>query len=484
MLKLEEYRRSSNLAVSLGLLAVPLAAVMALLFGLNPLYIGGGFVGIAVCIAFFTHFEQTVLGLLILRSFLDLFSKQQVPAIFGTAIISLSLIYIIKQILTRQRILTDKFLWFFALWVVLQGLWVVLLPLGAFDASADAFPTALREWVRLSSWVSVYFLITQLREQTPPQRVVNALFIGLIPPLVVAAIQIIIPPSLLPSFLVFETSGIFETGSRISGSLGHPNTFGVFLLFFVGLTVWRWQQSAQSIKWLLLLGALVAFISSTKAIAGLAMLFVLVPLLIAPRLKASTLFGGVILLVVSLVVFTSTDFGRERLASLSETPLLNPDIDPSVSILTSWYDRNSFNWRIAQWTFLLQAWQQSPILGNGLATSPSLTVLGNFAHNDYIRALAEGGILGLFLFILFLGGQFLRLMKVARLAPPNSKQRGFCLTLMAILVVLCIGMLTENIWTHTTTFFYWWAASAIAEWNWDTPQESEDSSLITYSNAG
>ncbi|MCX7595970.1 MAG: O-antigen ligase family protein, partial [Fischerella sp.] len=373
--------------------------------------------------------------------------------------------YVTVMLLTGQRVRTDRFWWFFAGWVALQGLWVVLIPLGGLgrlDAlySSVALSAAIREWVRLFSWVMVYLLVMQLKDRVAPEKVINALFFSLVIPLTVALIQILIPLS----------RGVVEIG-RINGTLGHPATFASFLLLFIALTCWKLTQARQRLPWMLLLATLAFFVVSTQALTVLGMILIFLIVLIAPRLNIFNLIGAVLLFLLILGLFASTDFGQERLASILATPLLNPDIDISRSILLSWSDGNSFNWRIAQWTFLLQAWQQSPLLGYGLATTPYLTVFtGYYAHNDYIRALAEGGIVGFIAFLVFLGAQFFRLVQLMQSSPEKSSQRNLCVVLMAIFLGLLVGMLTENMLTHTTLYFYWWLLLAVAGWNWNEQQ--------------
>lgn len=174
---------------------------------------------------------------------------------------------------------------------------------------------------------------------------------------------------------------------------------------------------------------------------------------VAPQVSVVNLVGSVVLLAAVVGLFASSDFGQERLASVANTPLFNRDMDISRAVLLSQGDNNSFNWRLAQWTFLLQAWQQYPIWGYGLLTCSKLTVLHNYAHNEYVRALVEGGIVGLIVFLVFFGTQMGRLIQLFQQAPHGSAKRDFCLAMLAMLLAMMIGMITENIWTHTTLFF-------------------------------
>ena len=455
------------------LIAVPIGFIA----GANPMNLGLVFGAIPAVIFFFARFEQAVIGLLILRSALDPFSGQQLPAAFAIALNALTILYVVVQLLTRKRVRTDKFWWVFAAWVALQGLWLVLMYFGGLGLDASYLPISIREWVRILSWLMIYLLVMQLQDKMHPEQLVSKLFLALIVPSTVALMQIFVP-FLLPAVFVGgggDGGSPVESVSRINGTLGHPNTFATFLLLFFGLTLWKLGLAKErKWIWLSLLGMLAFLYASTKALFALGMLGVFLLVFIAPKLSVPKLVGGVLLFGIALALFGSTEFGQQRLASLANTPLLNPNIDISRAILLSTADGNSFNWRLAQWTFLIQAWQEHPIFGYGLATCKYLTTLVAYAHNDYVRALAEGGLVGFGAFLLFLMAQLIRLLQLFWIAPAGSGQRNLCLILIAVFVGTLMGMLTENIWSHTTLFFYWWTLIAVAGWNWDEKIMNEE----------
>lgn len=473
MLTNKHSSRYSLVGILVGLAGIGIGIVAGFLAGASPLLLALPIFAVLVLVWFFTKFEYAVIGLLILRSSLDIFSAQQLPSVFALSLNVLTLLYVTVSLLIGQRVKVDHFWWFFAGWVALQGLWVVLLPLGGLGLDGTHLSTAIREWVRLFSWLMVYLLVMQLKDRIHPQKIISALFISLCIPLTVALLQTVLPASLLPSFLTRVQSGSLQgvdTLSRINGTLGHPNTFSTFLLFFIGLTCWQLEQSRRRWPWLLLLGVLAFFLVSTKTLIALVMTFILLLVLISPRLTPLKLIGGLLLFAVLIVLYGSTEFGRQRLASIANTPLLNPDIDISRSILLSASDGNSFNWRITQWNSLLKAWQYSPIFGYGLGTSSAVGYFKNHPHNDYIRALVEGGIVGLITFITFLGVNILRFTHLLQTSATSISQKNLCLVLMAILIALSVGMITENIWSHTTLFFYWLTTSAIVSWDWQDKQ--------------
>ncbi|PIG94125.1 O-antigen ligase family protein [Gloeocapsopsis sp. IPPAS B-1203] len=461
---------SSRLAFWVSIGGVAVGIVAGFLAGAQPLYLGLAIVAVVAVIYFFADFERAVLGLLILRSSLDIFSAQQIPAAFAIGVDALTLLYVTVQLLTHQSVQTDRFWWFFAGWVALQGLWVILLPLGGLGLDASVLPDSIREWVRIFSWLAFYLLVMQLQGRVAPNKIISLLFVSLIVPVTVALLQMFVPSSLLPPLLSTENvSGLYsvEGANRIKGTLGHPSGLATYLLLFIGLTYWKLKLTKRSLPLLILLGLLVFVFVGSKSLSGLAMLGTFVLVATASQLKLKNAIAGILLLVIVLGLFISTPFGQERLNTFANTPLFNPNIDVSRAILLSRTDLNSFNWRLAQWTFLLQSWQNSPFLGHGLSTSHYLSVFHNYAHNDYIRALVEEGIVGLIAFLAFLGAQFIRLVYLLRTTPQNSPQRNLCFILLAILISMLVAMATDNIWRHTPFFFYWWSVFAVAGWNWN-----------------
>ncbi|MBD2194398.1 MULTISPECIES: O-antigen ligase family protein [Calothrix] len=473
--------RGNNLisfpTILLSIVGILLSIIFGVVANLQPLYIAllvVLIVAVSVTINFFKNFEQTLLGLLILRSALDAFSDQQVPAVFGLGLNILALLYVGNCLIARKKVQTDGFWWFLAGWIALQAVWVVLQKLGGLGLGPSYFPGALREWVRMFSGLMVYLLVMQMKEKVPPIKVVSSLFWSLVAPLTAATLQITVPPSKLPSFLVFQSGYAIEAGSRMNGTLGHPNAFATFTLFFLGLGLWKMGEVKQRIPWMILVTALAFFLVSSKSLTGLTMLVAFIPAFLAPKLNIANIISAVVLFGIVFYLFAGSEMGQERLQSLYGTPLLNPNIDTSRAILLQWTDGNSFNWRVAQWTFLINRWRDAPLLGYGLDTSRFLTPLASYSHNDYIRFLAEEGILGFSLFLIFIFAVFFRLIQLAYSVPSGSAKRNLCFAMLAFFISMLVGMIAGNVWSHTTMFFYWWTLLAVAGWDWDKPVNVED----------
>jgi O-antigen ligase len=475
MTMLTNQRASSLVTLSIVLAGLGIGIFAGFLASVRPAYLGLVAIAVPLIFYFFTKFEQAVIGLLIVRSALDPFSDQQIPAAFAIGINVLTLLYVVATLLVGRPVRTDRFWWLFAGWVALQGFWVILIPLGGQWLHTGVWRDSVREWVRLFSWLMVYLLVMQLKDRVHPQKIVSALFFALVIPLTAAMMQTILPVSLLPAILRGTQDPILGEISRINGTLGLSNTFATFLLLFIGLTYWKISQSQQRWPWLVLLGLLCFFYVSTKALFALMMLGVFILVLIAPRLSMINLIGGALLFGIVIALFGSTEFGQQRLGSLAQTPLFNPDMDISRAILLAQGDYNSFNWRLSQWTYLLKAWEQSPIFGYGLATSRHLTIYNNYAHNDYLMTLAEGGVVGFLVFLGFLSTQVTHLIHLLQRTSRSMAQQKLCWVLLAMLLSIMVGMITENIWTHTTFFFYWWTLFAVTAWDWNQPKLLDNS---------
>ncbi len=58
-----------------------------------------------------------------------------------------------------------------------------------------------------------------------------------------------------------------------------------------------------------------------------------------------------------------------------------------------------------------------------LATSRHLTIFNNYAHNDYLMALAEGGVVGFLVFLGFLGTQATHFIHLLQRTSQNKQQQ-------------------------------------------------------------
>ena len=472
---------SSRLPWFIGLMGLTVGAFIGLLSGAAPIIVGLLFVSSLFLTTFFLKFETVVISLLCLRVAIDCYSSLQLPTLFALSVNALTVLYLIVQAFRKKTIQTDWFFWALLTWWLIQGVWLILMPLDGLGFGMELFADSLREWVRLMSWVLVYLLIMQLKGKIHPIKLIHYFFWSLVAPIAVAILQVVVP-NVLPGDLnlnggdALNNQGPAVGESRIRGTLGHSNGFVTYLFMFIGLTQWRLGQAKEKLLWGVVLSILAFFYVSTKALYSLMMLAVFITVLIAPRLSVIKIVGGIVFFGLILFLFGSSEFGQDRLASIAKTPLLNPDMDVSRAIILSKGDGNSFNWRIAQWDYVMKQADLYPLFGYGLGTSIKISENSLLPHNDYVRAYAEGGAIGFSIYIGFLTLQVGRLIQLIKNARNSPTQYNFCLTLLALFLALPVGMLTENIWSHTMFFFYWYALLAIAGWDWS--EESETSTTI------
>ena len=452
--------------------------MIGLLTGVQPLLPGLLVPSTLILIYSLNKFEWFLMGWLILRSSVDGLVSLQLPTVFALGLDAIGALFLVTQLFKRQKIHTDWFWWGFLTWWLIQGLWLVMMRLGGLGFGSAMMDDSVREWIRIFSWVMMYLLVMQMKGKLNPERAITRLFLALIAPVTVAILQIALP-NILPAELSLnggDSSGILSTSEvRIRGTVGHANGFVTLIFLFIGLTIWKVQQVTGRTKflWLGLLSILAFFYVSAKALYSLLMLLVFTIVMIAPRLSIAKLVLGILGVGAVMILFGSTEFGQDRLASVAKTPLLNPDMDVSRAIILSKGDNNSFNWRIAQWTYLMGQFELSPIFGYGIGTNRFISENGLAPHNDYVRSLVEGGWVGFTTYIGFLLMQIVRLVQLLKESYLQPSRNALCLVLLAVFLALPVAMLTENIWTHTLLFFMWYSLLAMAGWDWSS-YNSED----------
>jgi O-antigen ligase len=437
------------------------SVVMGITAATKPLLLAAGIVAAVGIALLYNKFEFSILGLLIVRSSLDPFSKFQLASLLALVIDAITISYVIGCLLLHKRIKSDWWMIFLLVWTLLTAFWPLATVLGWLPKESEALSLGIREWIRIASYGAIYTLVMQLRDRIPGQKLLSYLLLSLVVPVSVAFGQLYFPTYLWKELLPFDEGG----HTRIFGTLGHPNTFAAYLLLMGSLSWWKYRATAQK-RWLALIGVLGFVYLKTNSLAGIAMILVMIGVLGLPRLSLKSLATAGLAITLALGIFISTDVGRDRLDTLQQTPLLNGDFSISKAINLSYIDGNSFSWRIAQWSYLIKAWEHSPLFGYGLGTTELLTPFHNGAHNDFIRALAETGLVGLFMFLVLWTALFVRIADSWRQAPPNSSQKELCLVMLGVYAAITVGMTTEHFWQTTAFYFYWLAIIAVAGWKW------------------
>jgi O-antigen ligase len=239
--------------------------------------------------------------------------------------------------------------------------------------------------------------------------------------------------------------------NRIYGTLGHPNSYAIFLIVLLLLTIYHFFESKTKYFWvyLPLFMCLVILLISTYTRVGWVAFFASIS--VAGFLKYRKfyflfLFVGIIVFLFSSY-FTSIIFQR-----------LQPD--------PSFWQRFDFN------QFGLLLFKQKPILGHGVGSYEFISQIrfgavnqvygikmGLAPHNDYIRFLSETGLLGITAFF-FLIYSTLKL-SVQIFKSTNSNIKDYGVFLISLIVAILVFGITDQGFEYAG--FYFWLLLAAGE---------------------
>jgi len=233
--------------------------------------------------------------------------------------------------------------------------------------------------------------------------------------------------------------------NRVSGSFAHPNGFACYLVVLmplVALSYFRSKKINRKAFYLGMFGLMFLFLVFTfTRVAWVAFVVSMLVLGFSKYRKFSLRLILVFLIVVLLL------------------PSLGQMVTKRIQLDESFYGRFSFN------QFSLLLFSQKPILGHGFGTYTALStpafgekgerygrILGAAAHNDYLRTLAETGVVGLVsLLVLFLA-VFRTGRHIRRWAGDELKLEA--LMLLAVLGTILVYGITDSGLSYGGIFFW------------------------------
>lgn len=92
----------------------------------------------------------------------------------------------------------------------------------------------------------------------------------------------------------------------------------------------------------------------------------------------------------------------------------------------------------------------------GMSQGPS-----NDPHNDFVKFFVEGGVVGLFIFIFFLGKIAVSLL-IKFLNARDQTERNVFLVLFALFVSLVVASFSDNIFKNTPVQWIFWVTLGAA----------------------
>lgn len=262
--------------------------------------------------------------------------------------------------------------------------------------------SAVAEVVRLAAILAVFLLAANVAAApSSVRRLFSIVALSAVIPAVVAIVQFAGGQAVSSQGLVIE---------RAFGTFVGPNPLGqycaVSALILISSPATFMKRSVRLAALAIVVGALI--ISYSRS--GYTVLLVGVVAIECQRLSRRVLWIAAVLAILLLAVPSL----RDRVLPVGTTSTTH-EVTSQGGLLSGGGTYGSLGWRIGNWGGLLAKWGESPIVGYGLQTTPLVNPLrtktvvrgqngqqvqGFSAHSTVVRALVEGGVMMLAVWIL------------------------------------------------------------------------------------
>ena len=369
-----------------------------------------------------------VILLLVARSSLDLLADVAVvSSLNGAALLTAAMVAVGFDHIARNRIrvfdlpLTKPFL--------------ALLLVSAFTiAMAPDIRLAFEHWIRLLSTFLLFTLIVSELHARPWERyrLLGAVLLSAVIPLIFGLFQL-------------ATNGgdqATEGFNRIYGTFVHPSPYGVYLLTLLPLAAVVWfHQKPGWLKLALGLLAILLLVSSLFTFTRIVWVGLLVGVLVMASIKARAA-----LLVIPIIV----------VAAIYLLPSVQDRFEGATQ--TTGYE-SSGAWRIRHWDDQLATTSPSTLpFGSGLGAVEY--VLGQPAHNDYLRIWVELGLFGSIASI-WLYGSLAKNALASYRDSPSRFDKSLIVAFLAMFSARLVMSLTDNLLIQPVLEWYFWAIAAM-----------------------
>jgi O-antigen ligase len=345
---------------------------------------------------------------LAIRPATDIFSNSRDPTastalrpspLLGLTVLLFATVIAARRIRDRLPLWPDSQLRRIHYW--LFAAYGIALVAGATGYGSEGLFVGTRELVRVGSTIAALLLVLWWVEDHPERYHAGwtLLFIGTIPPLLVASWQWVTGQG------YSETEGL----NRLYGTFSHPHSLGPYLVPFIlfaagGLLAASWRGRMFRLFIIGFFTLILVLTYSRTALLVLLAGFLVLPFLHARRLGARAFIRTLAIIAVVMSIGWAIFGGaiRERFANIS--------VDRQVlEAALAGQSENSFTWRILNWGILVRMGLERPVVGHGAAMTTVLNPLVNEdyggkpfnAHNDFVRWFFEGGILGLACYLVY-----------------------------------------------------------------------------------
>ncbi|MBR9991389.1 MAG: O-antigen ligase family protein [Gemmatimonadetes bacterium] len=325
--------------------------------------------------------------------------------------------------------------------------YVALVAWGAVTLAFSPAPLdGARLLLKIAYPLLVFLVLVGLSPERPHlDRLMDAVLIG-------AAVLCLVVNPLYLAFGSFER----EIGGwiRLRGVGAHQNPFAFYLVVAVLMAFVRFTTRGQ-VRYLLLC-AVCSFwmvLTITRIAFAAAVVALLAVGIISAVLTRQTrvLIGA--LVVGALIAVPLAPLVLERTLGFVPTPgeMITLLQSPRSLIMSMNSEGRNF-----LWAFVFQAWLASPMFGIGLGASTSVLRLhlpgipNPVVHNDYLRLLAEAGVIGVALFATALAAWLIAVLKVVSLRDRTVQE--YALPAVGSIAALSVIGITDNAFDYYGPF--------------------------------
>ena len=299
--------------------------------------------------------------------------------------------------------------------------------------------TSIAEIIRLLTFLSLYLLAYfSINTTKKTNQLVDLLIFSSFVPAFVAIIQYFNKSGLSLSFN--------DIPNRLFGTFAHPNLFAFYLVFVVGLLLYKYlRHKKQDPKfiWLAIIGIFALLIMQTYT-RGAWIAFVLVVLIMGSLQYRK-------MLAVSIGLF------------LGAYLLLSP-IQDRVNESLSSNQSSSVQWRFAIWQDTIEYIYEKPLTGRGAGITETyidarrgMLNESSAVHNDFLKIALEYGIVGLFAFVLLIFSLIFKTFHIFSKLKQKTKSRTLVLAFGSIIAAFAVSSFADNILDTTALQWAIWS---------------------------
>lgn len=296
-----------------------------------------------------------------------------------------------------------------------------------------------RDLVKFAAAYAVYLVIVTARPDVHRLKALLALVVA------GAAIPIAV------GFWQFSRSvgrgGLRPAGLRIQATFDHPNTYGFFLVSIVAVAWGIRKEVPSRFRPFVDIIGIAALVSAALTLSrntwgALAVLAIVIGWRDRRVFVTAAVCAGIAVLAMPRLITRALEF-------------LHPQLGSSNT-------GNSLLGRLDLWTRDLALWRTQPILGRGWGSLQAQVTIA--AHNDFIRALAEAGIVGFVAYLLLIGA--LNRMGIRSGSSRHDLPRAFMGLALAYTLV---SLASNNSGKGAFQFYFWLIAGVSYVWSQTVP---------------